>query len=380
MSNPSSCCNTCETPETVAVPGTSGQGAFTETTALFVVPALGDQVQLAVTNSEWVTIGSTVFIEGAGTFEVVSTPTATSMLLEYLNVASNTASGNNISSGAGVVAGAEPGADGTDGINSFSVLTAGFTVPAQGANVSIPDGFVHVASSEPFGVGQIVFISDGTDFGSFRVISKPDTISFVAEYLGYAGEAAPGAAIGINGTVSPGGTQPALAAALPTALTDNSTGTASNTIAAGVGVQTITIPLSSLATGLSTLAIDLLTNYIVGYAFKILKFDFVTTIVGAGAGASQVFNLEIGTTNLTGGVLTVTLASTDTIGEVTTGTAITANNVGTASDTLSIEMAAGGTIFTSGSGYFVITVQNMDSASAFASLSDHINDLITSLT
>src|SRR5688572_26177237 len=141
MSNPSSCCSTCETPETVAVPGTSGQGAFTETTALFVVPALGDQVQIAVTNSEWVTIGSTVFIEGAGTFEVISTPTTTSMLLEYLNVASNTAAGNNISSGAGVVAGATPGADGTDGGNSFTTLTAGFTVPAVGANVSIPDGF-----------------------------------------------------------------------------------------------------------------------------------------------------------------------------------------------------------------------------------------------
>ena len=103
-------------------------------------------------------------------------------------------------------------------------------------------------------------------------------------------------------------------------------------------------------------------------------------IVGAGAGASQVFNLEIGTTNVTGGILTVTLAGTATIGVLTTGSAITALNVGTVSDTISIEMGAGGTVFTSGSGYFVLKIQNMDSADAVASLSKHVNDLITSLT
>lgn len=380
MSNPSNCGCDCATPESVSVPGTSGQGAFTTTTAAFVVPTLGDQVQIAVVNSQWVTVGSTVFVEGAGSFKVISTPTTTSMLLEYLNVASNTAAGNNIASGAGVAAGATPGADGTNGVNSFSVLTAAFTVPAVGANVSIPDGFVHVASSESFGVGQIVFITDGTDFGSFRVISKPDTISFVAEYLGYAGEATPGVSIGSGGTVSPGGTQPALAAPLPTAFTDNSTGTASDTIAAGVGVSTITFPLSSLATGLSTGALDLMTTYTPGYAFKILAFDFVTTIVGAGAGGSQIFNLEIGSTNVTGGVVTVDLASTNTIGEISTGTAVTAANVGIASDTISIEMAAGGTAFTSGAGYFVMRLQNMDQADAIASLSEHVNELILALT
>ena len=159
------------------------------------------------------------------------------------------------------------------------------------------------------------------------------------------------------------------------AITDNSTGTASETIAAGAGVATITIPLTSLATGLGTGAIDLLTNYVPGYRFKLLAFDFVTTVAGTGAGASQTFNLEIGTTNVTGGVLNVTLASTDTIGEVTAGTAITAANVGTAADTLSIEMAASGTVFTAGAGYFVIKIQNMDTADAIASIVAEYNEL-----
>lgn len=169
------------------------------------------------------------------------------------------------------------------------------------------------------------------------------------------------------------------AGAAQAAITDSTTGTAGDTAAAGVGVNTITIPLTSLATGLSTSAIDLLTEYVPGYRFKVLKFDFVATVVGAGSSASQVFNLEIETTNVTGGALTVTLASTNTIGKITSGTSITAANVGTATQKLSIEMAAGGTVFTAGAGYFVIMIQNMDTADAHAAEIQRITELRAAL-
>lgn len=162
-------------------------------------------------------------------------------------------------------------------------------------------------------------------------------------------------------------------------LTDSSGGTASATLAATVGVQQIIHPLTSLATGLSTSAIDLLTTYTPGYAFKILGLDFVTTVAGTGAAASQVFNLEIGTTNVTGGVCTVTLASTDTIGKVTSGTAVTAANTGTSTDTISLEMAASGTVFTAGAGYFIIKIQNMDTVNAAASDAAKINAILVAL-
>jgi hypothetical protein len=262
-----------------------------------------------------------------------------------------------------------------DGINAFTLTTSDIIIPAIGAPVG-----VFVEDSRWIGLLQTVFVTDNVHVGHFQVTAIFDQTTITLTFLGYAGDDAPAVTIGDGAKMSPGGVTAPLSAPLPTALTDNSTGTASNTIAAGAGVFTITIPLTSLATGLSTLAIDLLTNYIPGYAFKLLSFDFVTTIVGAGAGASQTFNLEIGTTNTTGGVLNVTLASTAGIGGVTSGTAITANNVGTVTDSLSIEMAAGGTVFSSGSGYFVIKLQNMDTANAIASLSDHVNDLITSLT
>lgn len=135
---------------------------------------------------------------------------------------------------------------------------------------------------------------------------------------------------------------------------------------ATAGINLVTVPLTSLATGLSTSAIDLLTAFTPGYAFEVVSFDFVTTVAGTGSGASQVFNLEIGTTNVTGGVLTVTLASTDTIGKVTNGTAITAANTGTAASTISIEMAASGTVFTAGAGYFVIGLRNTTTSGVFA--------------
>ncbi len=125
------------------------------------------------------------------------------------------------------------------------------------------------------------------------------------------------------------------------------------------GTFTYQHPLTSLATGLSTAAIDLLTSYTPGFPFKIVGFTFTTTVAGTGTSASQTFNLEIGTTNVTGGSLVLTLASQATIGTITSATAITALNVGTATDSISIEMAASGTVFTAGAGYFTITLQNL---------------------
>lgn len=165
-----------------------------------------------------------------------------------------------------------------------------------------------------------------------------------------------------------------------TALTDSTGGAVSDaTLAATAGIQTVTIPLTSLATGLSTSAIDLLTAYTPGYKFKLLAFDFVTTVAGTGTSASQTFNLEIGTTNTTGGSLNVTLASTSDIGELTSGSAITAANTGSASDTISIEMAASGTVFTAGAGYFVIKIQNMDTQDNAAKTAELVNELRATL-
>lgn len=148
-------------------------------------------------------------------------------------------------------------------------------------------------------------------------------------------------------------------------LTDSSTGTAGTALAAGAGVTTVAIPIQLAA--MTTSAADLITNYTPGYKFKILSVSFATTTLGTGSGASQVLNLEIGSTNVTGGAVTVTLAGTDTLGELTAGTSVTAANTGSATDTISLEVAASGTVFTAGAGVLLIKVQNMDTADAVAS-------------
>ncbi len=171
--------------------------------------------------------------------------------------------------------------------------------------------------------------------------------------------------------------QPAGTSSSQSALTNSTTGTASTTLAAGAGVTTIAIPIQLAA--MTTSAADLITNYTPGYAFKVLSVDFRTTTLGAGSSASQVLNLEIGTTNLSGGVVTVTEASTDTLGEASAGTSVTANNVGTSSDTISVEVAASGTVFTDGAGVLLIKLQNMDTANALASLANLANGLRAAL-
>ena len=267
------------------------------------------------------------------------------------------------------------GAAGTNGQNAFTTTTAGIDLPGAAGPVVSPSTFV---STSWMAINQVIWVSDGTNGAHFKVLTKPSTTSATLEWLDYVGDSVATTTIASGATATPSGTQPVLAAPLPTALTDNTTGTASNTLAAGVGIQTLIFPINLVA--LTTSAADLLTNYVLGYAFKILSVDFAVTTIGAGAGATQSINLEINTTNVTGGVVNPTLANTNVLGALIAGSAVTANNVGTATDTLSIEVAASGVIFSAGQGFLLVKVQNMDTANAAASLADHINDLITSLT
>jgi len=163
-----------------------------------------------------------------------------------------------------------------------------------------------------------------------------------------------------------------------TALTDSTGGDVTGaTLAATAGITTVSIPIQ--LDSMTTSAADLVTAYVPGYKFKILAVDFATTTVSTGEGASQVLNLEIGTTNVTGGVVTATLAGTDTLGELTAGTAVTATNTGSASDTISVEVAASGTVFTAGSGVLLIKIQNMDVQDNAAKTAELVNELRATL-
>lgn len=124
----------------------------------------------------------------------------------------------------------------------------------------------------------------------------------------------------------------------------------------GPGIFTLPIPIQLEA--MTTSAADLITAWTPGFKGKILSADFFTTKLGTGAGATQTLNLAINSTALTGGVVNPTLASTDTLGKKTAGTAITGANEFTETDTVSLKVAASGTVFTAGAGVLLVRIQN----------------------
>lgn len=159
------------------------------------------------------------------------------------------------------------------------------------------------------------------------------------------------------------------------ALTDSTGGsTADTTLAATAGVTVVSIPLTlaSIADG------DMLTNYTPGFKFKVLAVDFVTTTVATTSAKASTLNVEIGTTNLTGGVVSLTTSSCDTRGEITAGTSVTAANTGSATDTISVE-ASSTTTFVEGAGTLLIKIQNMDTADNMAKTARLTNELRASL-
>lgn len=162
------------------------------------------------------------------------------------------------------------------------------------------------------------------------------------------------------------------------AITDNGTGTVSNTIAAGVGVSTMHFPFEFTT---NTSAIDVATAFTPGYKFKILSWSWIdggTLLVGSSG--SQVANMEIGTTDVGTSPSTCTVVQSGTAdGRRIDGTTVTGANTGSASDTFSIEIATSGTDITAGNGAFHVVIQNMDTADALASISDKWNEIRTTL-
>jgi hypothetical protein len=123
MPLPSTCCHRPGTVLVEEVPGpqgdagtdgtdgSNGTSAFTLTTAQFVVPAKGNNVTIDVADSSWVIVGQPVFVFDAGTFAVVSVPSATTLQLQYLDYDTNTEAGNAVAVGSGVGPGGFNGSD-----------------------------------------------------------------------------------------------------------------------------------------------------------------------------------------------------------------------------------------------------------------------------
>lgn len=158
-------------------------------------------------------------------------------------------------------------------------------------------------------------------------------------------------------------------------LTDSSGGTAAATVSATPGVYVLPIQIDLVdITG----NVDVLSNIVIGHKFKILAVDWNQLApVTTGSKAADL-NIEIGSTNLTGGVVSLTSAACTPLGKRIAGSAVTANNTGAAGDNISVE-ASGVTAFAEGKGVLLITIQNMDTADQAATYTGKINSILTVL-
>jgi len=100
---------------------------------------------------------------------------------------------------------------------------------------------------------------------------------------------------------------------------------------------------------------DVVTEYVPGFPGKIQKVAFVVTEKVTTADKAATLNLEIGTTNLTGGLIALTSANCAALGAVIDGTEITDDNVFSATDAISVE-ASSVTAFAEGAGVLLITL------------------------
>lgn len=107
-----SCTPCCSTPQVVNIPGpqgadgaagaagaagTNGVNGFSTTTADFVLPAVNANVTANVDNSTWMAVGQAVVADGPATFQVVSKPTTTSVILKFLGYSLDLLTGTTIS-------------------------------------------------------------------------------------------------------------------------------------------------------------------------------------------------------------------------------------------------------------------------------------------
>jgi len=271
------------------------------------------------------------------------------------------------------------GADGADGQGAYTTTLADFVIPATNANVSNPDGFVYLANTSWLVVGQTIFISDDVDGATFEVMSVA-VGKISAKALGHTGDTAAGSTINTGAKAVAAGTQPPLAAALPTAVVDvGLTGApvnAVNTAAFQIGCAESTLTINFVASAI-TGNVLLYTNT-PGHRFRIRKIS--ASCVGAVTTGAKAATLTtaIGGTPTTGGI--VILSGAYALGSQQASSAgITAADTGTSAQAITIT-ASSVTAFIEGAFCVHITIQNLDTADALVTLSKHVNDLITALT
>jgi hypothetical protein len=199
MSSFTTCCPQCSTPVTVAVPGTAGLPAFTNTTANFVVPAIGSNVNLTVNDTSWMDPGMYLFTMGTGgqaNFTVNAIVSSNIVTVTFLGLTGDAAPGATISLGARVTPVGQPGLNGQNG---YTQTSSNFVVPSIGSTVTIA-----VLNTAEFVVNQNVIVAGPANF---LVTAINSTTSMTIQFLGYVNDVVVGTTIDSPATVASAGLQ-----------------------------------------------------------------------------------------------------------------------------------------------------------------------------
>jgi hypothetical protein len=109
------------------------------------------------------------------------------------------------------------------------------------------------------------------------------------------------------------------------------------------------LSIVSIPLALAAIADGAIAKIKPGFAGKIVGLNFLVTTAVTTATKTTALNLDIAAVNLTGGVLTITSALATPAGAIISGTAVTAANVFTSAQTITVE-AASTTAFVEGAG------------------------------
>lgn len=151
-----------------------------------------------------------------------------------------------------------PGIDGANGVSAFTATTSPKVLQAVNATQTFD-----VLNSDWMAIGEFLFVSDGTDWGTFQVTAIPTSTSVTLKFLGRPGDASPGVTIDAAAVVTPTGAMfstPAPTSKYGSGTVYEMTATPAQ-LAVGTNPPTITLP----ATG----------NFLL-YAMANIKFLSVT--------------------------------------------------------------------------------------------------------
>jgi len=217
------------------------------------------------------------------------------------------------------------------------------------------------SAGDPIEASMVSLESASVDGYTIGTIAKKGRLAVVCDGL----QATPGTgtiAVGdyvVTGTVVAAGT--ALGTLVGPKVTKATYQPSAAALVAGAGKTVLSFPidLANITDG------DVVTTFTPGFAFELVGMSFVTNTPVTTADKLSTLNVEIGTTDTTGGVVSLTSATATPLGAVIAGTDFTALNVGTATDTISIK-ASSTTAFAEGSGTIQVTLKNLDIVNAVA--------------